>query len=122
MTTIWKEVDRRQPNPMIHAEDITIFNTFIQKQRLFQFLAGLNETFDKEKRDLLNLDPLPTVDMAYATIRREVSRHGIMIHASSLGKNPSKIESGLAVKHHRSNSSFRREMEDKTHLRCSHCG
>ena len=57
---------------MIHAEDITIFNTFIQKQRLFQFLAGINDTFDKEKRDLLNQDPLPTVEIAYATIRREI--------------------------------------------------
>ena len=52
LTTIWKEIDRRQPNLMIHAEDITIFNTFIQKQRLFQFLAGINETFNKEKKGL----------------------------------------------------------------------
>ena len=50
LTTIWKEMDRWQPNPMIHAEDITIFNTFIQKQRLFQFLAGIHDTFDKEKK------------------------------------------------------------------------
>ena len=122
LTTIWKEIDRRQPNPMVHAEDITIFNTYIQKQRLFQFLAGINETFDKEKRDLLNQEPLPTVETAYATIRREISRRGIMTHASSLGNNPSEIGSGLAVKHHRSNPSFRRDMEDKTYLKCSHCG
>ena len=90
-------MDRRQPNPMIHAEDITIFNTFIQKQRLFQFLVGIHDTFDKEKRDLLNQDPLPTVEMAYATIRREISRRGIMTHTSSPGKIPSEIGSGLAV-------------------------
>ena len=29
LTTIWKEIDQRQPNPMVHDEDITIFNTFI---------------------------------------------------------------------------------------------
>ena len=105
---------------MIHAEDITIFNTFIQKQRLFHFLAEIHDTFDKEKRDLLNQDPLPTVEMAYATIRREISRRGIMNHISSPGKIPSEIGSGLAVKR-RSDVSFRRDMEDKTHLRCSHC-
>ena len=106
---------------MIHAEDITIFNTFIQKQRLFQFLAGINETFDKEKRDLLNQDPLPTIEMVYATIRHEISRRGIMTHASSPGKIPSEIGSGLAIKH-RSDFSSRRDMEDKTHLKCSYCG
>jgi hypothetical protein len=80
LITIWKEMDRRQPNPMIHSEDMTIFNSFIQKQRLFQFLAGISESFDKEKRGLLNIKPLPTVEMAYATIRREISRRGIMTH------------------------------------------
>ena len=44
---IWKEIDRRMPDPMKHAEDITIFNTFIQTQRLFQFLAGVNDSLDK---------------------------------------------------------------------------
>ena len=28
---LWKEIDRRMPNPMIHPEDMTIFNTYIQK-------------------------------------------------------------------------------------------
>ena len=120
LTTIWKEIDRRQPNPMIHAEDIKIFNTFIQKQPLFQFLVGINKTFEKEKRDLSSQDPLPTVEMAYATIRREISRRGIMTHTSSPEKIPSEIGSRLAVKH-RLNFSFRRDMEDKTHLKCSHC-
>ena len=49
---------------MILAEDITIFNTFIQTQRLFQFLAEVNDFLDKERRDLLNQDPLPTLDKA----------------------------------------------------------
>ena len=106
---------------MIHAEDITIFNTFIQKQRLFHFLAEIHDTFDKEKRDLLNQDPLPTVEMAYATISCEISRRGIMNHTSSPGKIPSEIGNGLTFKR-LSDVSFRCDMEDKTHLRCSHCG
>ena len=32
LNTLWKEIDRRRPNPMKHDEDITIFNTFIQTQ------------------------------------------------------------------------------------------
>ena len=104
------------------SKTLPFLTASFKKKRLFQFLAGINETFDKEKRDLLNLDPLPTVDMGYATIRREVSRRGIMTHASSSGKIPSEIGSGLAVKHHRSNTSFRRDMEDKIYLKCSYCG
>lgn len=54
LNTIWKEIDRRQPNPMKNDEDITTFNRFIQTQRLYQFLAGLDESLDKERRDLIN--------------------------------------------------------------------
>ncbi|XP_015057450.1 uncharacterized protein LOC107003644 [Solanum pennellii] len=119
LNTLWKEIDRRMPNPMKCAEDITLFNSFIQRQRLYQFLAGVNDSLDKEKRDILNLDPLTTIDAAYATIRREIARRGIMTGNSSLGRGPSEIGSGL-VTQRRSDSSSRRE--DKTHLKCSHCG
>ena len=62
---------------MKDPEDKIIYNQLVQKNRLYQFLAGVNETFDKERRDLLQ-DPLPTAEEAYACIRREIMRRGIM--------------------------------------------
>ena len=82
------------------VEDITLFNSFIQRPRLYQFLAGINYDLDKEKRDLLHQEPLPSLDAAYATIRREITRRGIMGGDSSSGRGPSGIGSGVAV-HHR---------------------
>uniref|UniRef100_A0A803KQ64 Uncharacterized protein n=1 Tax=Chenopodium quinoa TaxID=63459 RepID=A0A803KQ64_CHEQI len=113
LNTLWKEIDRRMPNPMKCAEDITLFNSFIQRQRLYLFLAGVNDSLDKEKRDILYLDPLPTIDATYASIRREIARRGIMIGDSSLGRGPSEVGSGLVAQRH-SDSSSRRE--DKNHL------
>ncbi|XP_057535258.1 uncharacterized protein LOC130813442 [Amaranthus tricolor] len=120
LNTIWKEIDRRQPNPMKSDEDITIFNKFIQTQRLYQFLAGLDESLDKERRDLINQVPLPTLDMAYAAVRREISRCGIMVHTSSLGHNPSEIGCGLIAHHRSEKPSLRRE--DRKNLKCTYCG
>ena len=120
LSMLWKEIDRRMPNPMICSQDITTFNNIIQRQRLYQFLIGINENLDKERRDLLHMDPLPTVDVAYATIRWEISRRRIMIGVSSPGLDPSEIGSGLAMK----NKSLprNRENDDRQKLRCSHCG
>ena len=56
------------PNPMTCSNDITAFNTFIQRECLYQFLTGINDNLDKERIDLLNMEPLPTVEVAYATI------------------------------------------------------
>lgn len=75
------------PNPMKDPQDITIYNQIIQQNRLYQFLVGLHETLDKDRRDLLNQDPLPTVEMAYAEIRREIARRDIMQSSS----NPSSV-------------------------------
>ena len=79
MVSIWKEIDRRVPNPMKHPEDITIFNEITQKQKLYRFLYGINETFDKDRRDILNILTLPSVEEAHASIRREISRRQILI-------------------------------------------
>ena len=75
-----------------------IYNTIVQKQLLFQFLAGINDTLDKERRDILNQDPLPALDKAFATIRCEISHRGIMTSASSSGTSPSEIGSRLISK------------------------
>ena len=38
LNDIWISIDRRHPNPMKYVEDIEIYNTEKQEQRLFQLL------------------------------------------------------------------------------------
>ncbi|KAH6785622.1 hypothetical protein C2S51_038077 [Perilla frutescens var. frutescens] len=40
-------------------------------------LAGVNENYEPERRDILKMDPLPNVEAAYALIRRGAARRGI---------------------------------------------
>ena len=47
LITLWKETNRCMSYPTLHAEDITIFNMYIHRQRLYQFLAGIDDSFDK---------------------------------------------------------------------------
>ena len=47
LNILWKEIDRRMPNPMNCPQDITDVNKYIQRQRLYQFLTGINENLDK---------------------------------------------------------------------------
>ncbi|XP_057529817.1 uncharacterized protein LOC130808356 [Amaranthus tricolor] len=120
LNILWKEIDRRMPNPMTCPQDITEFNKYIQRQRLYQFLTGINDNLDKERREILNSEPLPMVETAYASIRREITRRKIMNSVSSPGTRPSEIGLGLATR----NKTFQRsrEEDDRRKLRCTHCG
>ena len=64
-------------------KDRTTYNVLVQQNCLDQFLTGINENLDKEKRDILNQDPLPSVEVAYAQIRREIIQRIIMSGTST---------------------------------------
>jgi len=66
-------IDRKQPNPMKCSNDIATFNKIKQEQRLYQFLTGIDEKFEVFKRDLLMQEKTPSIESAYATVRREAA-------------------------------------------------
>lgn len=74
LTAIWQELDRRIPNPMTSPTDFTTYNEIQQKNWLYQFVSGLNNTYVKDRREHLNRDKRPTAEEAYATIQREIVR------------------------------------------------
>ena len=135
MSAIWKEIDRWVPNPMKHPEDITIYNEITQRQKLYQFLSGITETFDQDRTDILNKIPLPSVEEAYAIIRREVSRREILTGNPSSEYDSSGIGSGLNTKQSPSLENIpsgaktkpyknpnKPEDDDKNYLHCTYCG
>ncbi|KAJ9544663.1 hypothetical protein OSB04_024370 [Centaurea solstitialis] len=102
-------IDRRDPNPMKDPKDIQIYNKKTLEQRLYQLLTGVDEKMNPIKRDILKNDPLPTVETAYATIRREVARLNIL----KLGPSDSDLtEIGMVPTQGK---------KDKSKLYCTHC-
>ncbi|XP_071707922.1 uncharacterized protein [Rutidosis leptorrhynchoides] len=130
---IWGEIERRDPNPMKCSMDIMAYNRIRSEQKLFQFLAALDQKHDSIKREILRWDPLPSAEEAYAAVRKETAHQQILGHGSDtiqqeqgivIGLATTKeVEgSGLATKsyQHR-NTSFPSRME-KSYLKCSRCG
>ena len=119
LITLWKEIDRGQPNPIKDPNDIIIYNRLTQQNRLYQFLAGINDSFDKDRRDLLLEDPLPTVEEAYSSIRHETMRRGIIKQEPSSDLDSLGIGGSFIVR--KTERSYRRD-DYKSHLKCTHCG
>ncbi|CAJ2667601.1 unnamed protein product [Trifolium pratense] len=76
---LWREIDFRRPNPMDCNADIQKYNTLLQEDRVYTFLDGLNDRLDKIRSDVLQMKPFPTVEQAYAHVRREEIRQMVML-------------------------------------------
>jgi len=119
------------------SDDIATFNKIKQEQRLYQFLTGIDEKFEVIRRDLLMQEKTPSVEFAYATVRRETAQLQILKPTTSSEENTSLEEVGIGLTarnrppeqrqgwSYPENSGRRpsqRDKEDKSHLHCTHCG
>ncbi|KAD4384257.1 hypothetical protein E3N88_24425 [Mikania micrantha] len=135
MQGVWGEIERRDPNPMTCAVDIATYNKLRSEQKLFQFLNALDRQYDPIKREILRWDPLPSVEGAYAAVRKEMAHQGILGTtenvtssggvAAGLSTNGSKEPESLGFlskgRPNQKNSSSSSRI-DKTKLKCDHCG
>ncbi|XP_076907601.1 uncharacterized protein LOC143564111 [Bidens hawaiensis] len=120
LQNIWMSIDRRDPKPMKDPEDIQIYNKKTQEQRLY-LLTAVDDKMEPVKRDILKKDQLPSVESAYATIRREVARLNILKSGPS-DSDSTEIGMGLAAKDFAKRFKFRpKEKEDKSKLYSTHC-
>lgn len=81
---LWREIDFRHPNPMKCAGDIQKYNSILQEDRVYTFLDGLDDRLDKTRSDVLQLKPFPTVEQAYAHVRREDVRQTVMTSGTEI--------------------------------------
>ncbi|XP_056173921.1 uncharacterized protein LOC130139942 [Syzygium oleosum] len=76
---LWREIDFRRPNPMVCLVDIERYNSAIQEDRVYIFLDRLDDRLDKVRADVLQMQPFPTVEQAYARVRWEDVRQSVML-------------------------------------------
>lgn len=100
---LWHEIDFRHPNSMECTADIHHYNKLIQEERVYTFLDGLDDKLDHIRSDVLQLYPFPTVEQAYAHVRRETNRQAVMVAGSGDLDSPAV---GMAVRSDRSGTTL----------------
>ena len=61
-------------------KDSTKYTKMLEKERIFDFLHGLNKDLDEVCGCLLSTKPFPSIKEALAEIKREESREWVMIN------------------------------------------
>ena len=61
------------------------YNKMIEKDRIFDFLHGLNPILDEIRGRILGTKPLPSLKEVFAKVKREENRHKVMLqHQTNL--------------------------------------
>ncbi|XP_056159465.1 uncharacterized protein LOC130135111 [Syzygium oleosum] len=78
MRGLWLEIDHNLNLEMRCAEDTNTLRNHIERDRIFEFLAGLNVNFDQIRVQILRKKRLPSLNEVFSTVRGEESRRTVM--------------------------------------------
>ena len=73
------ELDQYQAIKMVCSEDVATLNQIFERDRIVEFLAGLNPKFDQVQIQVLGRDKLSTLNEVFAIVRSEENRKGAML-------------------------------------------
>ncbi|TXG49302.1 hypothetical protein EZV62_025177 [Acer yangbiense] len=92
LKSLWLELDHYQNLKMKCGDNIATLREYVERERIFEFLAGLNAEFDQVRVQVLGKEPLPSLNEVFSIIRAESGRRLVML------KNKTGEASALAAK------------------------
>ncbi|KAJ8772365.1 hypothetical protein K2173_027542 [Erythroxylum novogranatense] len=102
LSSLWQELDYYQDFQAQCADDAVLIQNMIEKERVYDFLAGLNSEFDQLRVQVIGRSPFPSLEEAHSYIQQEETRRSAMLYFAPL--------------RNQSNAS------DKDQLICDYCG
>ncbi|KAJ7951046.1 Retrovirus-related Pol polyprotein from transposon TNT 1-94 [Quillaja saponaria] len=123
LSGLWQELDYYQEYQPVHPADAASYKKVVDKERVYDFLAGLNLEYDQIRVQVLGRDPFPNLRQTYAYVQQEESRRIAMLHVvtrerSAMVATPIPKESKGV--HTRGIEIARGS--DKDDLQCDYCG
>ncbi|PON98873.1 LOW QUALITY PROTEIN: hypothetical protein TorRG33x02_054880 [Trema orientale] len=82
LTNLWQELDLFQEVKWNCAEDGQKYKQMMEKERVFDFLHGLNKELDEVRGRVLWFKPFPEIREAFAEVRREEARKRVMLRGT----------------------------------------
>ncbi|XP_048438263.1 uncharacterized protein LOC125476347 [Pyrus x bretschneideri] len=133
LKSLWDERDTLCSIPTCHCEARNEITSYVETQKTMKFLMGLRDSYATVRSNTLLLDPLPTVNKAYALVLRhekqvEVSNgkgstvqpEAAVFAVRGAGREPETEDgSQRCAKCNKTNHSTK---NCRAHLKCTFCG
>lgn len=79
LKNLWQELDLFNECEWRCIDDGARYKKLVDKDRIYDFLAGLNKELDDVRGRILGTKPLPSIREIFAEVRREESRKRVML-------------------------------------------
>ena len=79
LTCQWQQLDILEEKSWKCSEDSQQYKKIVEKDRVYQFLLGLNKDLDNMRGRILSIKPLPSVKEVFLKVHREESRKKLML-------------------------------------------
>ncbi|XP_071905634.1 uncharacterized protein [Coffea arabica] len=84
LQNLWQELDQYRCVQMLCSEDAATLKNFIEKDRVYDFLAGLNVEFDQVRVQILGKERLSSLNETISLVRAEENRREVMLEPKTL--------------------------------------
>lgn len=125
LCALWDELDMLSPPIECGCSGRSAATRRMEHERLIKFLVGLNDYYEQTRRQIMSLEPLPTVDCTYSMViqveDQKLLQEGMVEGNSLMSMNVGRQEVNQAAS--QPNSQFKRRLskEEKKKLHCTHC-
>ncbi|KAF7807042.1 uncharacterized protein G2W53_039203 [Senna tora] len=123
----WDELDRMRPMPTCTCSKCTCglskkLDDIMSSNKLLQFLMGLNPIYDVVRTQILNLDPLPSVNKAFHIVVTDEAQRDINLsYSGTVAENSAMM---VGNRYHPKNDSSGTKKKDNSSKKdkwCDHC-
>lgn len=119
---LWDELAAIDDLVLVCEDDIVLLNANKEKQKLIQFLIGLNETFASVRSALLMRQPLPSLSVAYSVLLQEENQRSVSNLLVDDPVDPNTAALNSVVRYGDNGGNPSRKRIDKSGWLCSFCG
>ena len=116
---LWQEMDLYCEYEWNCSKDSAFYQKTVEKERVFDFLVGLNADLDEVRGRILGRDPLPSTREVFSEVCREESRRQVMLRPGASDASPTQPEmSAMVTSKPDSSNRFSKKFDRPI---CEHC-
>lgn len=87
LKNLWDELEALVPSLYCNCDKSQGILIYLNRQKLYQFLIRLNDSYYQARSQIILMDPLPVINQAYAVIVGDKSQKVMSISILSMGMN-----------------------------------